>query len=234
MNMGSSKAFDFDAEYGLKYDQFIRQIIPGYDSYFPLCISLLSEQMGPDGSLLVAGCGTGTELLEFASVRPDWSLIGVDLSDQMIKIAERKLQGVSASNTVKLLVGDVTKVVLDRPLNAVTCNLVMHFLRGQDAKLQFLKSLKSNLAPGGTLILMDACWEKSAAFSRMMRAWWDYAKNRGLLTDRWFAFREEFESSLHPLTRDEEVKLIEQAGFGSVCPFWSSLHHQAFVAVNSG
>ena len=46
-----SDIFDFDAEYGRLYDQFIRQIIPGYDSFFALEESLISNAVGDIGKV---------------------------------------------------------------------------------------------------------------------------------------------------------------------------------------
>jgi tRNA (cmo5U34)-methyltransferase len=231
----SVQAFDFDADYGRQYDQFIRQIIPGYESYFELCLALFTESMGTRGSLLVAGCGTGSELVCFAREKPGWNLTGVDLSPQMLEFCRLKLAGVGlvagTDQMIRLIAGDVAQLPREE-FDGITSNLVMHFVRGEKSKLEFLLGLKNNLKPGGLLVLMDACWEKGSGFQRVMRAWWEFGKARGLTKEKWLSFREDFEKGLHPLTKDQQEKLLHQAGFHDVYPFWSSLHHQAFVARN--
>ena len=234
MTEHSGKAFDFEADYGRQYDQFIRQIIPGYDAYFEICLALLSEGLDENPRLLVAGCGTGAELTCFARNRPRWKWTGVDLSKQMLDLCRKKLDDLALETgfrpDTEIVEGDVTR--LDRPgeFDAVACNLVLHFIPGYAKKLEFLAALRGQLKPGGILILMDACWEKDHAFQKWMRAWWGFAKSRGLKSEKWQSFREDFEKGLHPLTKNDQEKLLLEAGFGEIFPFWSSLHHLALVA----
>ena len=124
--MSSQKAFDFDADYGDRYDLFIRQIIPGYEAYFPLCVALLAESVGADGSVLVVGSGTGAEMEVFSTRKPNWDLTGVDKSPQMIRLAEQRLHAKGLMGPkVRLFLGDVAEVGLDRKYQGITSNLVM-------------------------------------------------------------------------------------------------------------
>lgn len=234
----TGNAFDFEADYGRQYDQFIRQIIPGYDSFFELSLALYSEALGEEGKLLVAGCGTGAELTCFARNRPRWKLTGVDLSGQMLDICRKnlaKLDGEPGSySEIELIQGDVARLGRKGEFDAIACNLVLHFIPGFAGKLDFLKGLRGQLKAGGILVLMDTCWEKTNTFQRWMRAWWEFGKARGLKEEKWVSFREDFEKGLHPLPRVEQEKLLDQAGFGEVFPFWTSLHHLALVAGNPG
>lgn len=230
------KAFDFESDYGREYDRFIRQIIPGYDSFFEICLALFSEAMGENGKMLIAGCGTGAELDCFSRNKPGWKMTAVDLSGQMVDIARKKM-AVSARETghepeIEWIVGDVTRLDRQADFDAIACNLVLHFMPGLAGKLDFLKALRSHLRPGGTLILMDACWEKKQAFQTWMRAWWGFASAHGLSTEKWSSFRDDFEKGLHPLPKADQEKLVGQAGFEDVFPFWTSLHHLALVARN--
>ena len=67
----------------LSYDQLVQRLIPGYTSLARLAVTLLaaSPLASREGSrVLVAGCGTGAELLEARAQRPDWRLTAVDPS----------------------------------------------------------------------------------------------------------------------------------------------------------
>lgn len=230
------KAFDFESDYGREYDRFIRQIIPGYDSFFEICLAMFSGVIGENGKVLVAGCGTGAELDCFARNKPGWKMTGVDLSGQMVDIARKKLEAsareIGFEPEIEWIVGDVASLNHQGEFDAIACNLVLHFIPGLAGKLEFLKALRSLLRPGGILILMDACWEKKQAFHTWMRAWWVFASARGLSARKWASFREDFERGLHPLPKAEQEKMVGLAGFEEVFPFWSSLHHLAVVARN--
>ncbi|MFN7678422.1 MAG: class I SAM-dependent methyltransferase, partial [Cyanobacteriota bacterium] len=76
------------------YDNLVERLIPGYASLARLSVSLLAaspqaNQLG--ASVLVAGCGSGAELLEAKQLRPDWSLTAVDPSEAMLALAQHKL-----------------------------------------------------------------------------------------------------------------------------------------------
>ncbi|MFM9102491.1 MAG: hypothetical protein ACKOPS_14655, partial [Cyanobium sp.] len=60
------------------YDRIVPCLIPGYASLARLAVALLaaSPLAGADGAeVLVAGCGTGAELVEARAQRPDWRLM---------------------------------------------------------------------------------------------------------------------------------------------------------------
>jgi tRNA (cmo5U34)-methyltransferase len=69
------------------YDSWVASLIPGYASLARLSVSLLaaSPRAQADGaSVLVAGCGSGAELLEARTLKPDWTLTGLDPSPAML------------------------------------------------------------------------------------------------------------------------------------------------------
>ncbi|MEB3262326.1 MAG: class I SAM-dependent methyltransferase, partial [Cyanobacteriota bacterium] len=76
------------------YDLVIQQLIPGYGSLARLAVALLatSPLASETGSaVLVAGCGTGAELVEARAQRPDWKLTAIDPSQEMLQAAKARV-----------------------------------------------------------------------------------------------------------------------------------------------
>jgi len=77
-----------------RYDRIAQLLIPGYSSLARLGVALLATSpLGamPGASILVAGCGTGAELLEARRQRPDWRLTAIDPSPAMLAAARERL-----------------------------------------------------------------------------------------------------------------------------------------------
>ena len=54
-------AFDFEGRYGEEYEGLARQVVPGYETLFPMIAALLEPDLPAGGRVLVVGAGTGIE-----------------------------------------------------------------------------------------------------------------------------------------------------------------------------
>jgi len=82
------------------YDRLQSQVIPGYGSLARLAVALLSsspEARATGSEVLVAGCGTGAELLEAVAQRPDWQLTALDPSAEMLAESQQRLSNAPAA-----------------------------------------------------------------------------------------------------------------------------------------
>lgn len=67
----------------------------------------------PGGHVLELGCGTGRNLVSAALRYPTTSLVGVDISGEMLKSAERAVTAAGVGERVRLVRGDAATVALD-------------------------------------------------------------------------------------------------------------------------
>lgn len=108
-------------------------------------------------SILDAGCGTGATTIPAAQYAgPDGRVDGVDLSAQMLALAQAKASTLSLEN-VSLHVGDVSGWSGDEPYDAVLSAYSIFFLPDMD---KGAAQLVSNLRPGGRLAL--STWAEGA------------------------------------------------------------------------
>lgn len=98
--------------------------------------------------ILDAGCGTGAVLALLSEKYPDKNYTGIDLSPEMISVADsKKLQG------VKFICGDCENLPFaDDFFDVITCSMSFHHY---PHPVDFFRSCKRALRPGGRLIIRD-------------------------------------------------------------------------------
>jgi SAM-dependent methyltransferase len=106
------------------------------------------------GPILDVGCGTGR--VAAALALDGWPVVGIDRSEPMLALAERRRAGlaVDVAARLELAQADLTDFDLDRtfPLIVVPYR-VFQFLLTPESQRSGLAALRRHLAPGGELIL---------------------------------------------------------------------------------
>lgn len=98
--------------------------------------------------VLDAGCGTGAVLSLLHEKHPDKNYTGIDLSEKMIEVAERK-----AIPGAKFVQGDCEELPFaDHSFDAVLCSMSFHHYPNPE---RFFANVFRVLRPGGRLILRD-------------------------------------------------------------------------------
>ena len=118
--------------------------------------SLEALQLGADDRLLDVGCGTGAASRSAASVAA--SVVGIDLSPEMIRQAQRLAGGFA---NVHFEIADSEHLPFeDGAFTAVLCsNSFHHYPDPARAVLEMTRVL----APGGRIVIGDACSDRAAA-----------------------------------------------------------------------
>jgi len=207
-------------------------MIPGYGSLARLSVALLAASpvaSGLGGEVLVAGCGTGSELLEAVAQRPDWKLTALDPSAEMLQEARQRL-GEQASiqwqqSTVEALVD--TPGMAGRFAGALSV-LVLQSLPDDGSKLAFLTALARCLQPGAQLVLVDLMQpERSPLQGQVDQAWQLFQRASGLqgASEALAALS----PGLHPIGLSRLSALVEAAGFSDPAPIFQALDFQGFL-----
>ena len=168
------------------------------------------------GRLLDVGCGTGRLLLPLAK-RGYW-VVGVDLSEEMLRVAGQKAEAAGASvHRVRANIVELAGLA-DQTFDYVTCLFsTLGMVSGSEHRQSVVQHVHRLLRPGGTFVV------------HVHNRWfnfWDRAGRRWLLRD---LFRSAFRGptagdrpvlrrdgtpgwSLHHFTRREIVRLLERSG----------------------
>ncbi|MFM7312146.1 MAG: class I SAM-dependent methyltransferase [Cyanobium sp.] len=215
------------------YDLIAQQLIPGYASLARLSVSLLAASpraASPLAAILVAGCGTGAELLEACAQRPDWRLTALDPSATMLHAARLRLDRAVPGSTgsVQWLQSTVEDLAVEAGFDGALSVLVLQSLPDDGSKLAFLSSLARTLKPGAQLVLVDLMRpERSPLQAQVGEAWQLFQRASGL-TGAAEAL-DALSPRLHPIGLARLSALAEAAGFGDPAPVFQALDFQGFL-----
>lgn len=219
------------------YDTLVESWIPGYASLARLAVSLLAASPGAAGSgaeVLIAGCGSGAELLAARQLRPDWRLTAVDPSSAMLAIARSKVaeveEHVQAGNTltpIRWLEGTVEDLALEPCFDGAMAVLVLQGLADDGRKLHFLSSLARCLRPGAQVVMVDQMLPERTGLERQLIA----ARRlfQGLTGVEESVGDEHPLGPLHPISLTRLAGLLEASGFSDPVPVFRALDFEGFV-----
>ncbi len=212
------------------YDRLAQQLIPGYASLARLAVSLLAVSplaSASQAAVLVAGCGTGGELLEARLQRPDWRLTALEPSEPMLAEARRRLDG-EGGDAIAWHCTTAEAHAAEASFDGALSVLVLQSLADDGAKLAFLSALARSLRPGGQLVLVDLMRpERSALQEQMDAAWLAYQRAGGLKPGSDAPGL--LGAALHPIGRARLDALAEAAGFGDPAPVFRALDFEGFL-----
>ncbi len=102
-------------------------------------------------NVLDVGCGTGTLITKLGTSFPSATLVGLDISQKMLNIAERKTPEVGRANT-KFILADIESVELDNQFDLIFCLNSFHHYQDPSGVLFKMNRLTKK---GGLVMLLD-------------------------------------------------------------------------------
>ncbi|MFM7087611.1 MAG: class I SAM-dependent methyltransferase [Cyanobium sp.] len=221
------------------YDLIVQQLIPGYASLARLAVSLLAvspRAAAPGAAVLVAGCGTGAELLEARSQRPDWHLTAIDPSAAMLAAAQERLQALAtppSSPPIDWIRTTVEELLRPEGFDGALSVLVLQSLADDGSKLAFLSSLARSLRPGGQLVLVDLMRpERSPLQTQVEEAWSAFQRASGVQGAA--EALAGLSPHLHPIGLSRLTALAAAVGFSDPAPVFQALDFQGFLLQRQG
>lgn len=221
-----------------RYDRIAQLLIPGYSSLARLGVALLATSpLGstPGAAILVAGCGTGAELLEARRQRPDWRLTAIDPSPAMLAAARERLTGEQGNAGEGISWQDARLEDLDTTtgFDGALAVLVLQGLPDDGSKLKFLTALARSLRPGGQVLLVDLMQGgKSALQEQLAAARQAFQRAAGPLDGLGAADEASLlglTEAVHPIGPSRLAALVEAAGFSDPAPVFRALDYEGVL-----
>ncbi len=134
--------------------------------------------------VLDCGCGTGRQCIPLA--RRGIRVIGVDITEEMLKVCKGKVDSLGLGEFVDLIVGDAeSPPVKDGSFDAAVLYAILHHLPDKE---KAIRNASRALAPGGRFLSLDPHDSPArSVFDFMMRIWklWDSeASDEPLLSEK--------------------------------------------------
>lgn len=202
--------WEFTPEVVREFDEHVRQSVPFYDAIQDI-VAELSDWLAPAGSLVVdLGCATGESLRRIAERHPDRDLAftGYDTSPHMLAAAAMKVP------TLATFENDIRNGLCHQDAALTLALFTLQFIP-PEARQHVLRQALVASRQGTAAILVaekvrvpDSRWfEIGAELS------WDWKADHGIPSESIRSKARALRGVLRPLTEDDNLDLLEAAGW---------------------
>ncbi|MDW5562288.1 MAG: class I SAM-dependent methyltransferase [Methanomassiliicoccus sp.] len=204
------------------YDAQIRKTIPYYDSFRQEIINLVSALGVPPKVWLDTGCGTGSMARLVLDRFPHTKLILADPSEDMLKVARRRLEGEDRVRILRPMPTQDLPGELDDTPDLITAVQCHHYLSRQE-RMRAVRACFDLLPSGGALITFENVRPLTAAGTEVSkRAWHDFLVANGRSPEEASSHLARFDTEYFPITVEEHLDLLRSTGFRTVEVLWMS------------
>jgi SAM-dependent methyltransferase len=140
----------FGSSYASAYDALYRE--KDYDAECALIREAFAKvAASPIGSMVDFGCGTGEHALRFAHTGVH--VHGIDLSPEMLELAQSKVKAVGLDDWVRFTIGDIATTNVGGPFDAASMMFaVLCYQTTNEQLLQTLRNVRAHLSLGAPFI----------------------------------------------------------------------------------
>lgn len=155
-------------------------------------------------NVLDLGCGDGKITFEIAKMVESGTVMGVDSSEEMIKLAKEKYPAEKYAN-LSFEVMDAKELRFEGKFDVVFSNAALHWV---DDHRKVLEGISRGLKPGGRFLIQTGGTGNAAAGFETI--------NRMAAVEEWRSYLVNVESPYHFFSSEDYDKLIPEAGFKPV------------------
>lgn len=224
--------FTFNENVADVFDDMINRSIPFYEAVIDAIADLLELRLTDGDTIMDLGCSTGSTLLELSRRLKGKSInyIGIDNADAMLDKARRKCELFSKGDTISFTTDDITTCDLSKA-KVILCNYTLQFLRPM-TRQAFLDRLYQNLPRGGILIISEKTICHAKQLNRdFITLYHQFKKTQGYSELEIANKREALENVLIPFSFQENLQLLERAGFNEIEIFFKWFNFSSFIAI---
>jgi demethylmenaquinone methyltransferase / 2-methoxy-6-polyprenyl-1,4-benzoquinol methylase len=161
-------ARDLFAPLPARYDRLAELLSFGQNGQWRA--AMIGRVVPADGVILDVASGTAGVALQLAA-RSRARVVGVDLTEQMLRQGQRRVAAAGMSDRIELVAGRAEQLPFpDAYFDALTFTYLLRYVRDPQATLAELARV---LKPGGTMASLEFCVPTGALWGP---AWWAYTR----------------------------------------------------------
>jgi tRNA (cmo5U34)-methyltransferase len=214
-----------------KYDEQIRSILPYYDSFHQETINLVKAMRSDPRVWLDTGCGTGSFVERALNHFPDTRFILADPSAEMLNEARKKLSG---SRRITFLKSNCTQELSFEGLqniDVITAIQSHHYLSADD-RAKATQVCRDLLNEEGIYITFENIRPMTdLGVAAGKRNWKSFQLSAGRDPETVEGHLRRFDTMFFPLTVEEHISMLREAGFSAVELLWYSYMQAGFYCV---
>lgn len=221
-----SSALFHDPQAVAGYADKARRLVPGWADLQSMAALLVAERVPEQASVLVIGAGGGVELSAFARAHAQWRFVGVDPSQEMLRLAAVALGPLAGR--AELHHGYVETAPVG-PFDAATCLLTMHFVAVDDRR-RTLQEIRRRLRPGAPFVMAHLSFPQAPGERELWLARYAaFAISSGVAPEAARNAASAIGARLPLLDPAEEEAMLQEAGFTDTRVFYTGLAFRGWV-----
>lgn len=212
-----SGTFAFDKNVAEVFDDMISRSVPLYADVqrsLPALTGLLDHD---PVKVIDLGCSTGTSLIHLSAMLPDRNLqlVGLDNSQPMLDQFQQKLTALELPHDIEMHC-DLVQTFMFDDASVVLMNYTLQFVPESD-RPALLQRIRKSIRPGGFLLISEKVAHDSPAMDdALVELYFEYKRRQGYSELEISRKRDALENVLVPLTTEQNLHLIQDAGFAQV------------------
>ena len=224
------RPFCFNEEVAEVFDDMLERSIPFYGEVQNIILDLVDKRLPENGRLYDLGCSTGNTLLGAAQLLEKRSrqveLIGVDNSLPLVRKCRQKL----AEHRCCIIHRDIFDILPNRS-DFTLLNYTLQFLP-LSRRPQLLKRIYQGLRPGGMIFISEKLHSKEEKMDELLTGLYeDFKKRNGYSDSEVARKRKALEKVLVPVTPQEHLNALKEAGFAQSCMLFRWYNFASFLGI---
>ena len=216
------------------YDQRVRQTIPFYDTIHAE-VTRLVKLIKPGVRCWVdTGCGTGRLVEQALRSFPAAHFILADPSEAMLEQTRARLTNHDSTRlTILPSIGsaDLESQVAKNTADVITAIQCHHYMQRPE-RIKALRACRELLKPGGLFVTFENIAPRTPEGVRFgLAGWKSFLMENGRTEQEADQHLTRYGREFLPITVEEHLNALSQAGFGVVELFWYSQVQAGFYAI---
>lgn len=225
--------FQFNRDVAEVFDDMVSRSVPFYNEIHSLLLDMI-DRVYRGGRIYDLGCSTGTTMALIhqhfkRANRPRGPLIGVDNSQAMLDVCQEKLSSLQVED-YELRCEGVQKTYFE-DAGLVIMNYTLQFM-GPDIRPQILSAIYQSLRPGSAFILSEKINLEDPKLHQLTTdLYYDFKRRKGYSELEISQKREALEKVLRPLTPEQQLTQLRDAGFQHVDTLFRWYNFTCYVGI---
>ncbi len=225
----------FGGEVPKTFEDHVSKSVPLYNEGHDLICDLSDFFVDNNSVVYELGCSTGAliiKIAEHSANKPDAKFIGVDIEQDMIEFAQKKLCGPSAPTNpnIEFRVADALTMDME-PADLVVCYYTIQFIK-PSLRQELINKLYQNLNWGGALLLFEKVRGADARFQDILTTLYnEYKLRKGYTPEDIISKTRSLKGVLEPFSTQGNIDMLKRAGFQDINTVQKYLCFEGFLAI---
>lgn len=212
----------FNEDMAQAYDERNSKLSPIKEALH-FSISLILQDLPKNSKILCVGAGTGSEILWFANVFPQWSFVALEPSESMLNVCKERITKGGIINKCEFVHGYIDDLPKQENFAAILSLFVGHFIENTQ-RINFFQNIAGRLQKEGYFINTEISFDlDSSKFPLMLKKWEEVQKLMGATSESLLNLPHQLKEVLTVLPPSKTEEQMQQAGLKNPIQFFQAL-----------